>query len=93
MTDCTTYNYDIKSLLVPSDAIFFKLCVSFDKTRLFLMSVLRIIVYCLIFYVLRLLNIAEWCTNSLIKKSIYSLFVVLIIINVIYLGIVILKRT
>ena len=52
MNVCTSYDWQTYEILLPSLAIFDTLCVSSDKTNLFLISFLRLMIYVLAYYLI-----------------------------------------
>lgn len=77
---CTNYNFHPIELIFPYNFdLFYKLCVIRDKTNMFLVIIVRLLIY---YYLL------QYVTNDLGK----SLFYILIILSVISLVIVILKQ-
>uniref|UniRef100_A0A6C0EAN9 Uncharacterized protein n=1 Tax=viral metagenome TaxID=1070528 RepID=A0A6C0EAN9_9ZZZZ len=43
--DCRNYQYSFFEFILPSTDLFRKLCLSYDKTRLFIMSFMRFAIY------------------------------------------------
>jgi hypothetical protein len=70
---CTPYNGDLRELLIPSGIYFDELCISHDKTLLFIIAFTRTILYWTIFnialdniknqYANRLLSSIMWVTT------------------------------
>jgi hypothetical protein len=85
--NCISYNPSTIEIFIPSPIIFYTLCVSTDKTSLFLISLIRLIIYVLIYY----------CLNDIIDYNVYQslqyTLISIICINIIYIGLVVSKNT
>jgi hypothetical protein len=85
--DCISYIPSTLELFIPSQVIFSTLCLSTDKTNLFIVSLVRLLVYIIIYYV----------TNDIINLenhlTIQYLLFALICVNILYIGIVVTKIT
>ena len=85
--DCISYVPSTLELFIPSDAIFSTLCVSTDKTSLFIMSFIRLLVYIILYYVIDdMINYEKY-------KTLQYLLVIMIFVNILYIGIVVAKNT
>ena len=84
---CTSYEPSSIEIFIPSMIIFSQLCMSTDRTSLFIMSLLRIIFYVILYHVID--NIIDLDYYYIIKYVI----LLVIFLNIIYLGIVIAKKT
>lgn len=80
---CQPYEQSIYELFLPSHIIFLKVCMSIDKTNLFIVSFIRLLFYIIIYYAI----------NDVVKTNKYVniFFMSMIIINIIYIGIVVAK--
>lgn len=78
-TGCSSYVVNLYEFLLPSPIINKKLCMSYDKTELFLQSTIRLIIYIII------LKFVE--KNNILRNTIY----IIIFINLVYLITVTLK--
>jgi hypothetical protein len=85
--NCSTYNINPLDLFVPPVIAFQTMCTSFDRTELFIISLIRLSFYVLILVVMR--NIFDLDNNPTIKNTIYFI----IIVNIVYIGIVTSKKT
>ena len=85
----TCYKYIIKfnDYFFPSLDIFYPLCFSYDKTRLFIVSFIRIFIYIFLFDYIQ--NVTFENKNT--KEIIIYILNIVILINMIYLFIVMLK--
>ena len=90
--DCIKYSPSIIDYFMPNIAFIYKLCLSEDKTKLFLVSFIRLIFITIIFFVLRVFDLIELNLDKLVKKSFYGLLLSYLIINIIYLIIVVFKQ-
>jgi len=81
-TKCISYQSNLFELCVPSPIIAVQLCTSGDKTRLFIVSFVRLCVWCVVYYVIHELidYHVYWKTKTAITAMIW--------INTMYLGIV-----
>lgn len=86
MSDCISYNPSMIELFIPSPTIFYTLCVSTDKTSLFLTSLIRLIIFILLYYTI----------NDMINYDKYpylqNFMISMISINVLYIGMIICKN-
>lgn len=85
--NCISYESHFFEFFLPSPIIFSKLCISYDKTELFIISLTRIFIYIIIYY---LLDESISLDNYRIIKYI---LLVIIFANIIYIGAVISKKT
>jgi len=83
--DCVSYNQTTLELFVPSSIIFNTLCVSTDKTSLFIISLIRLLMYIIIYYVLN--DIMDFEENKIIQY----LLIIIILVNILYTGVVVAK--
>lgn len=86
MTDneCTTYMYNVYELFIPSMIITKRLCTSYMRTQLFIMSVARLVVYIVLYYTLQETNVKYPMLDKLLLS--------VIILNIIYVLVVIAKK-
>ena len=86
-TDCISYISSTLEIFIPSPIIFSSLCVSTDKTNLFIVSLLRLIMYMLIYYAVNdVINYKKY-------KIIQYILIIIICVNILYIGIVVAKNT
>lgn len=90
--DCIYYKPSFLDLFFPNIAVLYKLCLSEDKTKLFLISLTRIIIYLTLFLYLRSYEIIELNLNNIPKTMFYSFIVSYIIMNIFYIIIVLFKE-
>jgi hypothetical protein len=90
--DCIKYEPGVIDYIFPNIAFIYKLCLSKDKTKLFLVSFIRLIFITIIFFILRAFNLIELNLNKLFKTSFYGFILSYLIINFIYLIIVVFKQ-
>lgn len=90
--DCIKYKPSFINYFFPSGALLYKLCLSEDKTKLFLVSFIRLIIITIIFFVLRAFGFIELNLNKLGKTSAYGFMLSYLIINFIYLVIILFKQ-
>lgn len=88
MTDisCISYEKTMIELFLPSPIIFATFCVSTDRTSLFIVSFVRLLLYVIIYYVMS--DIVDFNQHPYVKYVFGSL----IVINVIYLILILFKR-
>jgi hypothetical protein len=84
---CVNYNYNLIDLVFPSKHIYQELCSSYDKTKLFLMSTIRLILYIILHYYIVDLNL-----SNKMKQPVHVISYVLITISCIILLISIRKQ-
>lgn len=82
MVTCIHYNYSWIELLLPSYKIFQKFCSSRGKTVLFLISLLRL------FIIYRLFHVFNTSQDFYGKNTLFYIFMVYLLINIIYLIII-----
>lgn len=86
-TDCISYEPRTFELLFPSPIIFEPFCLSYDKTELFIISLSRLFVYIILYYLFEEnINLEE---HKIIKYILFTM----ICANIIYLGLVVSKQT
>lgn len=85
--ECISYTASTLEIFIPSPVIFSTLCVSTDKTNLFIVSLIRLIMYMLIYYLVNdLVDYKEYKTTQ------YFL-ITMICVNILYIGFVVSKNT
>jgi ABC-type bacteriocin/lantibiotic exporter with double-glycine peptidase domain len=86
--DCISYVQPSSlELFIPSNVIFSTLCVSTDKTNLFIVSVARLLVWIILYYVIDdMINYEKY-------KTLEYLLVIMIFVNILYIGVVVAKNT
>jgi hypothetical protein len=87
VTSCVSYEPNSYELVLPSPIIFTNLCVSTDKTSLFISSFVRLMFYLILYYVIS--DIIDIDEHYLIKYILLTS----ITVNIIYIGIVVSKST
>jgi len=92
MSECSDYNVSWSHLFIPPIQILFKLCNTYDKTNLFLVSLIRLGILSSLFYILKNRNVIEINKDKFLKSTVFIIFVVYLVINVIYLLIVLIKK-
>ena len=85
---CCPYIIKFRNYFFPSFDIFNTLCMSYDKTRLFIVSFIRLLIYLYIFDIVNSIKLSD----VELKKTINYFFHIMIIINIFYLLIIILKQ-
>ncbi len=81
--DCTEYRYHWTHLFVPPFAIFNTLCISEDKTYLFLISFLRcIIIWLIIKIYYDHIELIDYWYNGFVAFFIYGIINLIIIVGV-----------
>lgn len=77
--NCIGYQNKLYEFLLPSTIILKKFCMSYDKTELFIVSLIRLLIYIILL-------------NSLQKYDyIQKILYVIILLNLIYLVIIVIK--
>ena len=82
MNPCISYKPRFFEYFVPSPIIFQTLCLSYDRTELFIMSFVRLIMYIILFFLIA--EFIDYDDYPLIKNLFYVMFG----INILYIGIV-----
>lgn len=77
--NCVSYKNNIYEYILPSHIIGKKLCLSYDKTELFIVSLIRLIIYIILLKLFDRYNYIRY------------IFYVLMIINLIYMVVIIYK--
>jgi hypothetical protein len=86
MDRCASYQSKSFEYLFPSPVIATTLCLSHDRTELFIISIIRLFIWILLFYIIsELIYIDEY---PIIKYTFYTMFG----INILYIGIVVSKN-
>jgi len=84
---CSTYNSNIWELLIPSSLYLKDLCISYDKTSLFIVTFVRIIIYWVLYRIL-----IEYLQNTIAMPTISLIMLIIIGLNMISLSIVLIKK-
>ena len=84
---CISYDSSSFELFIPSPIIFSTLCVSTDRTSLFIVSVARVLFYVILYYVLN--DVIDMEQYRYIKYVLLTM----IIVNIVYVGFVVAKDT
>ena len=84
---CSTYNTKIWELLIPSVSYFNDLCLSYDKTSLFIVTCMRILIMWIIYNFL-----VEYFKNTSSEGTITLVMLVILGLNMISLSMVIMKK-
>lgn len=84
---CSVYNGKIWELLIPSSLYLKDLCISYDKTSLFIITFVRIIIYWIIY---RLFS--GYLDGTQAISSISFVMLIIILLNMISLLIVLVKK-
>ena len=87
-SNCVSYEPSAIDIFFPSPVIFSKLfCVSTDRTILFLVSLVRLLFYVILYEILN--DLINFEKHYIIKVP----FMLLIFINIVYIGVVVSKPT
>lgn len=86
---CTSYKTQTLHFILPPSAIFKYLCVSYDKTELFMTSLIRTSLYIFLFY---LLDTKIDIKGSMGGNIVYYTSATIVVINMLLLMIVLAKR-
>jgi|SRR5579872_1533343 len=87
INNCISYEPTSIELILPSPIIFKTLCVSTDRTSLFIVSIVRILFYVIIYYTLNdIINLESY---RYVKYTLLAL----ILVNIVYVGFVVSKNT
>lgn len=92
VTDCITYEFSYYEFLIPSYKIFLKLCTSRDKTKLFIMSVIRMYIIYTLFYYLKDNKMIGWDKENWKRIIIYILSAMFLFINFMYIIVLLIKK-
>ncbi len=84
---CSVYNSKIWELLIPSSLYLKDLCISYDKTSLFIVTFVRIIIYWILYRLF-----LGYLEGTQIISSISFVMVIIISLNMISLLIVLIKK-
>jgi len=86
-SDCVSYTPSSIELLLPSPIVISTLCVSTDKTSLFITSLIRLVFYIILYHVLgEIMDLNRY-------RGIQYALLTIIAVNVIYLALVVSKST
>jgi len=91
-TSCIEYDFSLLDLLIPSRHIIYKLCISRNKTTLFIVSTLRMLFWGCIFLFFYKKGIVEWNYNKSLRTIGFSIFLLILIVNIGYLILVVFKK-
>ena len=85
-TSCISYKGRMYEYLIPSPIIFSTMCLSYDRTELFIISIIRLILWIILTYVIgEMIDLTEYIFVK------YLLFIMLGV-NLLYVGIVVSTR-
>lgn len=84
---CSVYNTKIWELLIPSSLYLKDLCISYDKTSLFIITFIRIIIYWILYRLF-----LDYLEGTKIISSISFVMMIIILLNMISLLIVLIKK-
>lgn len=90
--ECVNYNPSIFDIIIPSHHILFKLCVSYDKTKLVIFGVLRILFWFMMLKVFKYYELATWNTSHAGQSLFYVCLIFFILSNIMYVVIVLFKK-
>lgn len=91
MSDCFNYNFSLLDLIIPQYYIFLKLCTSESKTKIFIVSFIRILLWLSLFVFFKKTELIHYCSDNNLKILGFHLILVMLIINIFYMLIVIIK--
>lgn len=90
--DCINYNFSVYDLFIPKIDVLYKLCISSDKTKMVLISIIRLIVLMGIFYFLYWMKWIAFDMNKITPTLLFSLFMAYLIVNLTYIIIAMMKK-
>jgi hypothetical protein len=82
---CISYEPSTLEILLPSPIILSTLCLSTDKTDIFIISIIRLTVFVLIYFLIN--DIIDFNDYQIIEYSI----IIMICVNILYIGILVSK--
>ena len=82
MDRCVSYQPYSFEYLIPSPIIFSTFCLSFDRTELFIMSMVRLFIWIVIFFI-----VAEYVDFE-VYPSVKYIFYAIFGVNILYIGLV-----
>jgi hypothetical protein len=86
MEHCISYEPYTFEYLVPSPIIFSTLCLSFDRTELFIMAIVRLFIWILMYFI-----ISEYIDYDKYPTVKY-IFLTILGMNILYIGMVVAKK-
>jgi hypothetical protein len=86
-SDCISYTPSSLEIILPSPIILSTLCVSTDKTSLFIISLVRLLFYVLLYHVMS--EIMDFNAHNVIQYTLLTF----IVVNIMYIGFVVSKST
>lgn len=87
MDRCSSYQSNSFEYFFPSPSVYTTLCLSHDRTELFIISMVRLFIWIILFYLTsELIYIDDY---PIIKYTFYIMFG----INILYIGLVVSKNT
>jgi hypothetical protein len=92
MSDCINYTFSWMDLLIPPYQLIYVLCISYDKTILFIVSLIRLYIWYKIYTYLKSKDYIEWNYDKSLKTIGFSIIFLILLINTIYLVLVLLKK-
>lgn len=90
--ECVNYNPSIFDIIIPSHHILYKLCVSYDKTKLVIFGVLRTLFWFMMLKTFVYYELAKWNTSHSGQSLFYVCLLFFILSNILYTFIVLFKK-
>lgn len=85
--NCISYTPSSLELILPSPIVFSTLCVSTDKTSLFINSFIRLMFYVILYYFLN--DMIDMNKHRIVQYILFTM----IMVNILYIGVVVSKTT
>lgn len=94
MDECISYNSQFYEYLIPSPAVFQRACLSFDRTDMFIVSIIRMIFWFVILLIFEntFANIRINVTRAVPLLIVRYILYAIVTINILYVGMVVAKN-
>ena len=88
---CKCYDINWYDIIVPTNYLFYRLCYRADKTKMFLITVIRIIIFIGVFSILYNYNLIAVKSGFPLKIFSFWVLAMYLLANIVSLGLVVLK--
>jgi len=90
--NCLTYNFSWFDFILPSKEIFQKVCISYDKTYLFLTTIVRFALFLTLAFTFKKYYVINGLNNKNIETHIFYILLIYSLTNIIFIIIILNKE-
>lgn len=92
ISGCISYNFNWADFVLPSREIFQKVCISYDKTYLFLTTIVRMILFMIIAFTFKKYFVINGLNNKNIETHIFYVLLLYALTNIVFIIIILNKE-